>query len=48
MTVDSTAITRAREDNFLAENQAAIAAHNQPVAASGPLLVPDWADDKYP
>lgn len=47
MTVGSTAITQAREDNLLAGNPAAIAAHNQPVAASGPLLVPDWADDKY-
>ena len=40
MTVASTAITQMREDNLVADNQAATAAHNQPVAASGPLLVP--------
>ncbi len=39
------AIKQAREDNWLAENQDTIAAHNQRVAESGPLLVPDWADD---
>lgn len=39
------AIKQAREDNWLAENQTSIAAHNQRVAESGPLLVPDWADD---
>ena len=39
------AIKQAREDNWLAENQNTIAAHNQRVAESGPLLVPDWADD---
>lgn len=39
------AIKQAREENWLAENREAIAAHNQRVAESGPLLVPDWADD---
>ena len=39
------AIKQAREDNWLAENRDTIAAHNQRVAESGPLLVPDWADD---
>lgn len=39
------AIKQAREENWLAENQDTIAAHNQRVAESGPLLVPDWADD---
>ena len=39
------AIKQAREDNWLAENQNTIAAHNQRVAESGPLLVPEWADD---
>ncbi len=39
------AIKRAQEDNWLAENQETFAAHNQRVAESGPLLVPDWADD---
>ena len=39
------AIRQAREENWLAENQDSIAAHNQRVAESGPLLVPDWADD---
>ena len=39
------AIKQAQEENWLAENQDSIAAHNQRVAESGPLLVPDWADD---
>jgi len=39
------AIKQAREENWLAENREAIGAHNQRVAESGPLLVPDWADD---
>lgn len=39
------AIKQAREANWLAENQDTIAAHNQRVAESGPLLIPDWADD---
>ncbi|NCN83766.1 MAG: type II toxin-antitoxin system CcdA family antitoxin [Sphingomonadales bacterium] len=39
------AIRQARQQNWLAENQDTIAAHNQRVAESGPLLVPDWADD---
>jgi len=39
------AIKQAREANWLAENRDTIAAHNQRVAESGPLLVPDWADD---
>ena len=39
------AIKQAREENWLAENREAIAAHNRRVAESGPLLVPDWADD---
>ncbi|MBQ0770978.1 MAG: type II toxin-antitoxin system CcdA family antitoxin [Sphingomonadales bacterium] len=39
------AIRQAREENWRAENREAIAAHNQRVAESGPLLVPDWADD---
>ncbi|AMO72367.1 type II toxin-antitoxin system CcdA family antitoxin [Sphingorhabdus sp. M41] len=39
------AIKQAREANWLAENLDRIAAHNQRVAESGPLLVPDWADD---
>ncbi|MEH6791639.1 hypothetical protein [Parasphingorhabdus sp.] len=43
--MDSTAITQMREDNLVADNQAATAAHNQRVAEFGPLLVPDWADD---
>ena len=45
MRVDRAEIKQAREENWLTENQAAIAAHNQRVAESGPLLVPDWADD---
>ena len=45
MTGGRAAIKQAQEDNWLAENQAAIAAHVQRVAQSGPLLVPDWADD---
>lgn len=39
------AIKQAREENWRTENRDAIAAHNQRVAESGPLLVPDWADD---
>ncbi|MEH6661718.1 MAG: type II toxin-antitoxin system CcdA family antitoxin [Parasphingorhabdus sp.] len=39
------AIKQAREANWLAENRDTIAAHNQRIAESGPLLVPDWADD---
>tara|TARA_R110000824_G_scaffold3762_7_gene17973 strand:+ start:7029 stop:7292 length:264 start_codon:yes stop_codon:yes gene_type:complete len=39
------AVKQAREENWLAENRDTIAAHNQRVAESGPLLVPDWADD---
>lgn len=39
------AIRQAREANWRAENRDAIAAHNQRVGESGPLLVPDWADD---
>jgi antitoxin CcdA len=39
------AIKQAREENWLVENRDRIAAHNQRVAESGPLLVPDWADD---
>ena len=42
------AIKQAREENWLAENREAITAHNQRVAESGPLLVPDWADDNGP
>lgn len=45
MTLDSAAIRQAQEDKWLAENQAAIAAHNERGAESGPLLIPDWADD---
>ncbi|MDM8009729.1 MAG: type II toxin-antitoxin system CcdA family antitoxin [Parasphingorhabdus sp.] len=39
------AIKQAREESWLAENREAISAHNQRIAESGPLLVPDWADD---
>ncbi len=39
------AIKQAREDNWRTENREAIVAHNQRVSESGPLLVPDWADD---
>jgi antitoxin CcdA len=39
------AIQQAREANWLVENRDTIAAHNQRVTESGPLLVPDWADD---
>ncbi|WP_417610647.1 type II toxin-antitoxin system CcdA family antitoxin [Parasphingorhabdus sp.] len=46
MTLGNAAIRQSQEDKWLAENQAAIAAHNERVAESGPLLIPDWADDK--
>ncbi len=39
------AIKQAREESWRVENREAIAAHNQRVAESGPLLVPDWADN---
>tara|TARA_R110001599_G_scaffold1644_2_gene8165 strand:- start:2177 stop:2440 length:264 start_codon:yes stop_codon:yes gene_type:complete len=39
------AIKQVREENWRVENREAIAAHNQRVSESGPLLVPDWADD---
>ena len=39
------AIRQAREANWRKENHEAIAAHNQRVSESGPLLVPDWAED---
>ncbi|WP_417610639.1 type II toxin-antitoxin system CcdA family antitoxin [Parasphingorhabdus sp.] len=39
------AIKQAREENWRAENREAIAVHNQRVAESGPLLVPEWAED---
>jgi len=34
-----------QEDNWRAEHREAIAAHDQRVAESGPLLVPAWVDD---
>ncbi len=37
------AIARAREKEWLDENQAAIKAHNARIARSGPLAVSDWA-----
>ncbi|QJB69290.1 type II toxin-antitoxin system CcdA family antitoxin [Parasphingorhabdus halotolerans] len=39
------AIIEEREKQWLAENQKSIAAHNQRVEESGPLLVPEWADN---
>lgn len=39
-------VKQVREDNWRAENREAIATHNQRVAESGPLLVPDWGDDE--
>lgn len=39
------AVKKAREEEWLKSNRAAIDAHNKRVDKSGPLLTPSWAKD---
>ncbi len=38
------AIKKAREQEWIQNNQKAVQAHNKRIEKDGPLLTPDWAD----